>query len=306
LLRRLRTNKRAGLIDAHFAYPSGYAAVVLGRWLGLPVSITLRGTESVHLRTPRLRRRVLAAVNGATRVFSVSDSLRRLLTGEGVDADRITVIGNGIDLGKFHRLDRADARRQFGLPPKARILVSVGALIERKGFHRVIELLPHLRRKFPDLHYLIVGGPGPAGDIGWQLREQVTRLGLGAHVTFAGALSHDRVGVAMCAADVFVLATRYEGWANVLLEAMACGLPVVTTRVGGNEEVVSSDQLGILVPFDDRQSLENALEDALTRHWDRDAIVDHARRNTWEDRVALLTRNLADVAARARSGARAA
>ena len=110
----------------------------------------------------------------------------------------------------------------------------------------------------------------------------------------------------MCAADVFVLATRYEGWANVLLEAMACGLPVVTTRVGGNEEVVSSDQLGILVPFDDRQSLESALDDSLTRCWDRDAIVDHARRNTWDDRVALLVRHLADVATRANSGARPA
>jgi len=249
---------------------------------------------------------VLAAINGAARVFSVSDSLRRLLIGEGVDTGKITVVGNGIDVGKFRRLDRGDARRQLGLPPEARILVSVGSLIERKGFHRVIEVLPHLRWKFPNLHYLIVGGPGPAGDIGRQLREQVTRLGLDAHVTFTGALSHDRVGVAMCAADVFVLATRYEGWANVLLEAMACGLPVVTTRVGGNEEVVSSDQLGILVPFDDPRRLESALEDALTRRWDRDAIVDHAHRNTWDDRVALLARHLADAATRARSGARPA
>jgi glycosyltransferase involved in cell wall biosynthesis len=287
-LRSLRREGAAEVIDAHFAYPAGYAAVLLGRWLGMPVSITLRGTESVHLQNRRLRARVLRAVRGADRVLTVSNDLRQLMTTHEIDASRIQVIGNGVDLAKFAPMDRDDARRALGLPARARIIVSVGGLVERKGFHRVLDAMPALLRRIPDLHYVIVGGASPAGDMGSQLREQVERLDLRSHVTFTGPLPPDRVRVALCAGDVFVLATRYEGWANVFLEAMACGLPVVTTRVGGNAEVVCASDLGILVPFGDQARLEEAIEQALRCPWDRERILRYARDNTWDSRVAAL------------------
>jgi glycosyltransferase involved in cell wall biosynthesis len=94
--------------------------------------------------------------------------------------------------------------------------------------------------------------------------------------------------VPLSAADVFVLATRNEGWANVFLEAMACGLPVVTTDVGGNAEVVSSDDLGAIVPFGDSAQLLQAIDAALQREWNREAIMAHAKNNQWTERVALL------------------
>ena len=112
----------------------------------------------------------------------------------------------------------------------APVLESVGALVERKGFHRVIECLPALRRRFPGLRYLVVGGPGPEGDWGARLRRDVIDLGLQECVVFLGTLAPGELNVPLSAADVFVLATRNEGWANVLLEAMACGLPVVAFR----------------------------------------------------------------------------
>ncbi len=92
----------------------------------------------------------------------------------------------------------------------------------------------------------------------------------------------------LSAADVFVLATSYEGWANVFLEAMACGLPVVTTRVGGNAEVVCSPVLGTIVNFGDRAALTAALDEALCRHWDRQRIIEYAKANTWDRRIAML------------------
>ncbi|WP_296638526.1 glycosyltransferase, partial [Thiobacillus sp. 65-1402] len=85
-----------------------------------------------------------------------------------------------------------------------------------------------------------------------------------------------------------VLATRNEGWANVFLEAMACGLPVVTTDVGGNAEVVCRAELGSVVPFGDTAALQQALDAALTAHWNRAAILDYARANQWDKRVAQL------------------
>src|SRR6056297_313790 len=95
LLRRLRT--RFDIIDAHFAYPDGYAASLLGKWLGVPVTITLRGTEVPHAREPRLRRRMLRALAGATRVFAVADALRRHVVALGTRPDKISVVGNGVD-----------------------------------------------------------------------------------------------------------------------------------------------------------------------------------------------------------------
>jgi glycosyltransferase involved in cell wall biosynthesis len=101
------------------------------------------------------------------------------------------------------------------------------------------------------------------------------------------------------AADVFVLATAYEGWANVLLEAMACGLPVVTTRVGGNEEVVSSAALGELVEYWDAEAFAAAIERALLRDWDRETIIAYARSNSWDRRIDLLEREFRSLLAEA-------
>ena len=298
LMRRLLRERGAGIIDAHFAYPCGYAAARLGHWLQLPVTITLRGTETRHLRDARLRKRAVSAVRRASRVFSVSDSLRRLFIAEGIAADHIQVIGNGVDIDKFRPIERGDARRALGLPASGRILISVGGLVERKGFHRVIALLPALIREMPDLHYVVVGGPSPEGDMSRELREQVRALRLEDRVTFTGPLPPERIHVPLSAANVFVLSTRNEGWANVFLEAMACGLPVVTTDVGGNAEVVSSPELGTIVPFDDAPALRSAIADALARTWDRERILAHARANAWDDRVATLVAQYRAVVAR--------
>jgi glycosyltransferase involved in cell wall biosynthesis len=282
--------KRQGwnLIDAHFAYPDGYAAGLIGRWLDLPVSITLRGTELPHSRVPALRARVAHALARATRVFCVSDSLRQLAIGLGMPAARARVIGNGVDLARFHPEPRAEARRRFGLGDAARVLISVGALVERKGFHRVIECLPELLREQPELHYLIVGGANPEGDMLAELRARVAAAGLEDRVHFLGAIAPDELRWPLSAADVFVLSTRNEGWANVFLEAMACGLPVVATDVGGNREVVCRPELGEIVPFGDQVALTAALREALARDWPRQAILDYAAANAWDERVRVL------------------
>jgi teichuronic acid biosynthesis glycosyltransferase TuaC len=289
LLRRLRA-EGAHLIDAHFSYPDGEAAIRLGRWLGLPVTITLRGTEVPHSRNPALRPRLARALKAAARVFAVSDSLRRLALELGVADEKTEVVGNGVDTARFYPVDRTAARSRHGLPDNAQILVSVGALVERKGMHRVIDCLPALITRHPTLHYVIVGDGGPEGNMRSELDAHVARLGLGARVHFLGSLPPDELKWALSAADVFVLATRNEGWANVFLEAMACGLPVITTDVGGNAEVVCRPELGTIVPFGDAAALQQALEAALARDWDRSAILEHARANQWDRRVAQLLR----------------
>jgi glycosyltransferase involved in cell wall biosynthesis len=226
-------------------------------------------------------------------VFAVSDSLRRLAVELGAAVEKTEVVGNGVDTARFHPVDRAAARARFGLPDSAKVLISVGGLVERKGMHRVIEVMPALIGPHPDLHYLIVGGASPEGDNRAELTAQVARLGLAGRVHFLGALPPDELKWPLSASDVFVLATRNEGWANVFLEAMACGLPVVTTDVGGNAEVVCRAELGSIVPFGDGMALQQALDNALNAEWDRGAILEYAQANQWDTRVAQLLRAFA-------------
>ncbi len=290
LFKRLQRKQGVHVIDAHFAYPDGYAASLLGRWLGLPYTITLRGTEVPHSCEPRKRRRMLAAIRDAARVFSVAESLKRYVTKLGAAADKILVVGNGVDSAKFAPVDKAEARAALGLPHDAQVLITVGGLVERKGFHRVIEVLPALRREVSKLHYLIVGGASAEGDWGPRLKAKVAELDLQDVVHFLGTKPANELNYVLSAADVFVLATRNEGWANVILEAMACGLPVVATDVGGNREVVCRDDLGIIVPFGHAAALQAALSRALQQSWNRETIIAYARDNDWSQRVAVLVR----------------
>jgi phenylacetate-CoA ligase len=285
-LARLRRAGRLDVLDAHFAYPDGYAATLLGRWLGVPVTITLRGTEPRHLRTAGIASRARRALHGAARLFAVSSSLKQVALGEGVPAERITVVANGVDAEKFASIPKEEARAKLGIPPRAKVLVTVGGLVERKGFHRVMDAMRALGT--PELHYLAVGGPSVEGDWSERLRRRAAELGLAERVHFLGAMAPEALKTPLSAADVFVLATANEGWANVFLEAMACGLPVVATDVGGNREVVASPALGTVVPFGDHAALVDALRDALGRAWDRERIVAHARANNWESRVQVL------------------
>jgi glycosyltransferase involved in cell wall biosynthesis len=287
-LRRLK-DQGYNLIDAHFAYPDGHAAQRLGRWLGLPVTVTLRGTEVPQSRNPALVTKLREVFRDADQVITVSDSLRQLAYSLGLAEARGQVVGNGVDANRFTPVPKAEARQRFGLPDTARVLITVGGLVERKGFHRVIACLPALLEKHPELHYLIVGGACPEGDMSQALKDQVGQLGLSERVHFLGPISPDDLKWPLSAADIFVLSTRNEGWANVILEAMACGVPVVASDVGGNAEVVCRDELGKIVPFDDQIALTGALDEALNQPWDARSIRAYAEANSWNSRVVVLT-----------------
>lgn len=285
LLRRLQREFDFDIIDAHFVYPDGVAARWLGKWLGRPYTITLRGSLTRFESNTLLRRQIEHAMDDAANVFSVADALRQDAIRWGQSPDHVQVIGNGANLERFRPEDQRQSRKHFDLPTQGQFLVSVGGLTERKGFHRVIATLPELLKTHPDLHLVIAGGATPEGNNEAELREQVRQLGLLDRVFFLGPVPPDQLRFVYSAGDLFVLATRFEGWANVFLEASACALPIVTTRVGGNAEVVNSTEIGLLVPYDDHAALRDAISDALARHWNREAILAHAHANAWEKRI---------------------
>jgi glycosyltransferase involved in cell wall biosynthesis len=283
---RLRRRFAFEVIDAHFAFPDGVAATLLGRLFHCPVVITLR--ESIaRLATYQLHRpQIRWALSRAQRVTAVADYLRRIATGIGIPLERIRVIPNGVDLGAFALGEQARARQACGLPVDRPILLTVAALYGWKGQHLVVETLPELRKRFPNVFYVMVGGTrAEESSYVPALRRRVSELGLENHVRFAGPQPHSTLGQWFNAANVCVLATRSEGCPNVLLESLACGVPVVSTNVGGVPEIIRSGVDGLLAPYGDLPALQTALLSALERRWDREALVRRAREFDWADAV---------------------
>ena len=281
-VRRLRREFAFDLIDAHFSYPDGMAAILLGRVLGCPVTVTLRGTI-VPLSTHRLPRvQIRWTLRRAARIFSVSESLKTVAMSLGIPAEKIRVIPNGVDTEVFRPVSRSEARVALGLPPDRPLVVSVGILSQRKGHQRVLEALPAVLRRYPDLLYVIIGGPTSEGDTGPLLARLTQELGLDDHVRLVGPQPHDAIPRWLAAADLFCLATSNEGRANVVMEALACGVPVVTTRVGGNAEIVHHGENGLLVPLGDTAALRTALLTGLDRSWDRQAIAAPWQAQSWD------------------------
>ncbi len=285
-VRKIQRRFAATVVDAHFLYPDGWAATRIARRLGLPATITIRGSKDEWLIGTNREPLLVEAMRAAARLYAVSDALKRDVAVKlGIEDRKVKVIGNGVDLEKFTQVDKAEARHRLGIPNGAKVLIGVGGLIPRKGFHRVIPLIPELRRRHPGLVYLIVGGGVSHGDMRRELEGLAESLGVSDSVRFCGPQKPENLKWFYGAADVFVLATEHEGWANVFLEAMACGLPVITTKVGGNAQVVADTRLGAVVDWWHPNAFRDAIDEALERNWNRQAIIGYARSNTWDDRI---------------------
>lgn len=260
------------LIDAHYFYPDGVAAVHLGHYLGKPVVITARGTD-VNL-IPRYRvpkRQILQAAKHAAAIVTVSQALKEVLVGLGVAEGKITTLRNGVDLDRFYPLvPRATGDGNGVVGP---VWLSVGHLVELKGLPIVIAALAQI----PAVTLLIVGeGPQKSA-----LRQLARRLGVAARVRFLGAVRHVDLCSYYNASDVLILASSREGMPNVVLEALACGTPVIATDVGGIRELVTSPEAGELLRERTANELVAAWHRLCARKPDRLATRRFAERFNW-------------------------
>ena len=284
LLRPLYGLNREGgfdLLDAHFVHPDGVAAALAAWLFRKPFIVTARGSELRH-RQFRLRRFWMAwALRRAARVIAVSDSLREFAIEMGADPRRVKVVPNGVDADLFFPRNRALCRAKFGIRLDAHVILSAGNLAEIKGHHRVIRALQHLRENGMEAELLIAGGVGRSGRYHEVLRREVESSGGERHVRFLGEVQQRQLAELMSAADVLCLASSREGCPNVVTEALACGTPVVGTDVGAVRRLVPSGQYGHVVALESPDELRAALQDALTREWDRDAIASWGGRRKW-------------------------
>jgi teichuronic acid biosynthesis glycosyltransferase TuaC len=261
-------------IDAHYFYPSGVAAILLGRHLGKPVVITARGSDINLIARYTIPRRLITwAARRAAAVVAVSQALKGSLEQLGVDGAKICVLRNGVDAQVFRPLDRDAARARLGVD--GRLLLSVGNLVELKGNDLAIRSLPSL----PEVTLLFAGdGPDRA-----RLESISREAGVAERVRFAGAVAQTDLPSFYSAADALLLASSREGWPNVLLEAMACGTPVIAARVGGTPEIVTSPAAGVLFEPRTEAALAAAVRELFEKLPGRDETRRHAEHFSWEE-----------------------
>lgn len=284
-LKALQANESLDVIDAHFGYPDGVACVRAGQMLGIPVFITIRGVEEDYLNNRSIARQLRQALKMADGCIAVSHSLRELAIEEGVSPDRVRVIQNAVDRRLFRPGDRTAARLAVSSVSEGdtRLVVSVGNLLSVKRHHVLIRAFADLLKVQPAARLVIIGAATHEPRYPGELKNLCEQLNVAPHVTFAGKLPPEDVAVWLQAADVFSLASRREGCCNALLEALAIGLPVVTTPVGDNKWFVREGQNGYLVPVDDHRAMAKALEVALTRSdWDRHRISSRLEVGNWD------------------------
>jgi teichuronic acid biosynthesis glycosyltransferase TuaC len=256
------------LIDAHYFYPDGVAAAMLARHFNKPLVITARGSDITLLPQYALPRRMIKwAARRADAVITVCNALRDEVVALGVPPERVTSLRNGVDLQLFRPVERR--------PDPLFTLLTVGHLVPVKAQELIVSALPLL----PGVR-LVVAGDGPNRGM---LEELARRLEVDDRVQFLGAVPQAQLRGHYGNADALVLASSREGWANVLLEAMACGTPVVASRVYGTPEVVAAPEAGVLMAERTPQGVADAVNALRANYPDRAATRRYAEGFSWDD-----------------------
>ncbi len=231
---------RPDAVYGHFLYSGGASAVQVGTRLKIPSFVAV-GESSFWTVEPLGVERARRDVRYATGFIAVSSVLKRKLTAElNVPEEKIRVFPNGVDLARFHPYSKPETRMKYGFPQNAFIVAFVGHFDERKGANRLSRATRGL-----DGIGVVYAGRGPLRPAGPQ-------------VLFADVLPHDEVPSLLSAADVFVLPTRAEGCCNAVIEAMACGLPIITSGGDFMEDIVN-DAAAIRVDPDDVAAIRAAI-----------------------------------------------
>jgi glycosyltransferase involved in cell wall biosynthesis len=296
LARRLHAERPFDLIDAQFFFPDGPAAMRIAAALGLPFTVKARGSDIHYWRErPRALRQMRQAAQAAAGMLAVSAALKGDMAALGFPAERIRVHYTGLDHAKFQPLDRIEARSRLAdllglwLPGGVPLLVCPGALIALKGQALAIRAVAHI----PRAHLALAGtGADEAA-----LRALTAEAGLENRVHFLGQVSHDALPVLMAAADAVVLPSEREGLANVWIEALACGAPLVIPDIGGAREVVTDAEAGRLAAREPG-AIALACRELIDRPPARAAVAAHAARFSWANNAAELVEFWREVARR--------
>lgn len=271
------------LIDAHFVYPDGIVGALLAERYHVPVVMTARGEDMLRFPgLPVIGPAIRWGLQRASQMVALSEELAQKMRENGGDPGRIRVISNGVDTDKFQPAPQQEARRQLGLPLDRKIIIGVGYLLERKGFHLAIEALPEIRRRHPNAMLVIVGGVARWGqDYSAEIDEAIRKSGMQDHVRLIGARPPEELYLWYSSADLFTILSSREGSPNAPMEALACGIPIVATPIGSIPQMLSHPGLGVMLPERSAGAAARGIITGLETHWNRPAIRAWAVEKSW-------------------------
>jgi teichuronic acid biosynthesis glycosyltransferase TuaC len=279
LFERLKETFGFDLIHAHTIGLDGFAAARLGRRIGTPVVCTIHGSDiNLYPHRTKLSRMVTQqAIRSVDALITVSAALKERTLALETPKREIRVIPNGVDLQQFAPQDKSLARSELGLPQHKRIIVYASRLVKEKGVSFLLAAFKTVLERESDCLLVLVGD----GHYRQTLVREAAEAGLQDDVVFAGYRPHAEVVQWMNAGDLVVLPSLTEGAPLPVYEALACGKPLIASRVGGIPEVITSDDYGLLMPPADSEALAEALLYGLHKEWNPRQIREHSTRYSW-------------------------
>jgi len=291
--------RKCDLVHAHgHVYMSSYLAGKVAKKYKKPFILTQHNTFIdyrsglnilEHLNDLTIGKAVL---NDADRIVVVSNKTKEYVHKLGADKSKTSVIYNGVDIDNFKPANKKESRKKLDLPKNRNIILSVRRLVYKNGLDTLIESIPYVTRNHHDALF-VVAGKGPSKKL---IEERIKELEIEDNIKLTGFVPDELLPVYYAAADCFVLPSASgEGLPLVLLEAMACGLPIIATIVGGTPEIIEHMKNGILVPPRNPEALAKTMSELLSKEELRSTIGEEARRIvknrfSWEKNVCQLQR----------------
>jgi glycosyltransferase involved in cell wall biosynthesis len=280
---------------ASWLYPDADALRMISRLRNLKLVSMALGTDvNAGLFNPKTQRGTCKVLRESTFLVLVSNALKEIVIAEGAEVSSAIVIYTGVDHQKFCPIDRNEARRNLRLPQLDKIVLFVGSLIVTKGCFELVQAIANLNRKGEGTVRLIMIGTGADRE---KLEEHINNLQATQFVQLVGPVQPSELRQWYGSANLFCLPSHREGVPNVILESLACGIPVVATPVGGIPEVLS-EQAGRFVSVNNVQDLEIGLKHSFEKKFDQDQIVDSAAKFDWDRCAKKITELLGGAAVR--------
>jgi len=278
-------NPKPELIHAHFSYPDGYGMMELAKKWKVPLVISALGTieRKVAYEGSYTSKQIIEAMNFADRILSVSEDLKTHIVRLGIDESKVEVVPNGVDTEIFKPAGKEHARNTLNLPQEKNIVLFIGALRKIKGVDYLIEAAKSFVNTDTDLYMV-----GRDDGLRKSLEKRAEELGISSFVKFTGPVNHEDIPLWISAADMLVLPSLSEGRPNVILEALSCEVPVVSTDVGGIPELMIEGETGYLVPAKDPEQLSEKINKLLENESRREKMGKYGRESiiqrglTWE------------------------
>jgi glycosyltransferase involved in cell wall biosynthesis len=280
----LITREKIGfdIVHSHFIFPAGYVGMKLKERYHVPFIITAHGGDvyKAPFKNDKWFQLSKSILEHADKIITTSIRNFNIITREiGISEQKVYIIGNGFDNNKFYQMNQRQIREKLSLPQDKKILLSVGNLVEIKGHKYLVEAVNKVLAKRKDILCIIIGrGIGKE-----KLQNQIDSLGLNDFIKVINGVSHDEVPFWMNACDLFVLPSLDEGFPTVIPEALACGKPVIASRVGGIPEIINNKDIGELFQKKNVDGLVTAIINALNKEWDHEKTIKYAQGYTWDN-----------------------